>query len=176
MTPKFSLEEFETPRLRLRKLAPYDAAQLALLRSDERVNRYLDRPASASLGEAVQFVNKILSSNAYYWAINLKNDHKLIGTVCLWNLDRDNSVVEIGYELLPGFHGEGFMMEVLRVIIAYNSTALKFATIVGTTHIENIPSINLLKKNNFVRDETRENQLHEAGGSAHEIVYSLNTT
>jgi ribosomal-protein-alanine N-acetyltransferase len=175
MTPEFSLDELETPRLRLRKLAIYDAEQLALLRSDERVNRYLDRPASTSHEEAVQFVNKILYSNSYYWAINRKNETKLIGTVCLWNFDHENSVVEIGYELFPQFHGEGLMMEVIPAIIAYNSTVLQFATIIGTTHIENISSINLLKKNNFIRDETRENQFHKGGGSSHEIVYSLNT-
>jgi hypothetical protein len=44
MAPAFILKELETPRLRLRKLAIYDAAQLVLLRSDKRVNRYLDRP------------------------------------------------------------------------------------------------------------------------------------
>jgi ribosomal-protein-alanine N-acetyltransferase len=176
MAPAFILKEFETPRLRLRKLAIYDAAQLVLLRSDKRVNCYLNRPASTSPEEAVQFVNKILMSNAYYWAINLKNETKLIGTVCLWNLDRENSVVEIGYELLPQFQGEGLMMEVLRAIIAYNSTVLQFATIIGTTHIENISSLKLLEKNNFKRDRTRENQFHKEGGSLDEIIYSLQNT
>jgi len=175
MTPEFTLDELETPQLKLRKLTIDDAAQLALLRSDERVNRYLDRPASTSFEEAVQFVNKILSSNSYYWAISRKNEIEFVGTVCLWNVDHENSVVEIGYELLPEFHGQGIMIEVIPAIIAYNSSVLQFATIIGTTHIENIPSINLLKKNNFIRDETRENQLHKEGGSPHEIVYSLNT-
>ena len=176
MAPAFILKELETPRLRLRKLAIYDAAQLVLLRSDKRVNRYLDRPTSTSHEEAVQFVNKILTSNSYYWAINLKNETKLIGTVCLWNLSRENSVVEIGYELLPQFQGKGLMMEVLRAIIAYNSTVLQFATIIGTTHIENISSLKLLEKNNFIRDKTRENQFHKEGGSSNEILYSLQKT
>ena len=175
MMPEFALDKLETPRLILRKLVIADAAQLVLLRSDERVNRYLDRPVSTTYEEALQFVNKILTGSSYYWAINLKNDPKLIGTVCLWNLDRENSVVEIGYELLPGFHGKGLMMEVLSEVIAYNSTVLQFETIIGTLHIENIPSIKLLEKNNFIRDKTREDRFHAEGGPLHEVLYSLKT-
>ena len=176
MAPEFTLAELETSRLRLRKLASSDAAQLSLLRSDERVNRYLDRPPSTTYEEALQFVNKILTSNAYYWGIDLKNETKLIGTVCLWNLDRENSIAEIGYELLPEFQGRALMMEVLPAIISYNAAVLKFTTIIATTHSENIASIRLLEKSHFVRDEIRNNQLHNEGGHPQEIVYSLNIT
>ena len=173
MEPVFVLEEIETPRLSLRKLAINDAAQLVLLRSDKTVNRYLNRPASASYIEAIQFINKILSANSYYWAINLKNDSKLVGTVCLWNLDHESSVVEIGYELLPQFQGEGLMTEVLGAIIAYNSTVLQFDTIIATTHAENTSSIRLLEKNNFIRYKALENQFLNGNGSSNEILYSL---
>ncbi|HEY4325839.1 MAG TPA: GNAT family N-acetyltransferase [Mucilaginibacter sp.] len=170
---EFKFIELETSRLRLRKLVLSDAAQLELLRSDERVNRYLDRPASTSYAEAVQFVNKILAADSYYWVINLKNETKLIGTVCFWNLDYENSVVEIGYELLPEFHGKGIMMEALPAVIAYNLDHLQFDTIIATTHSENIPSIKLLENNDFKRDSLREKQLHVEGGHLNEVVYSL---
>jgi ribosomal-protein-alanine N-acetyltransferase len=169
----FKLIELETSRLRLRQLVLADAAQLLLLRSDERVNRYLDRPATTSYTEAVKFVNKILAADAYYWVINFKEETKLIGTVCLWNLDYENSVVELGYELLPEFHGKGIMMEALQAVIAYNSDHLQFDTIIGTTHIENISSIRLLENNDFKRDSLREKELHANGGAVHEAVYSL---
>jgi [ribosomal protein S5]-alanine N-acetyltransferase len=165
--------ELETSRRRLRKLVLADAAQLLLLRSDERVNRYLDRPPTSSYAEAVQFVNKILAADAYYWAISLKDETKLIGTACFWNLDYENSVVEIGYELLPEFHGKGIMREALPALIAYNSDHLHFDTIIGTTHNENISSIKLLENNGFKRDSLREKQLHAEGGSVNETVYSL---
>jgi len=170
---EFKLVELETSRLRLRKLVLADAAQLLLLRSDERVNRYLDRPPTTSHAEAVQFVNKILAADAYYWAINFKGKTELIGTVCLWNLDHENSTVEIGYELLPEFHGKGIMMEALPAIIAYNADHLQFETIIATTHHENISSIKLLENNHFKRDSLREKQLHAQGGAVNEAVYSL---
>jgi len=170
---EFRLAELETPRLRLRKLTVTDAAQLVLLRSDERVNRYLDRPAATSYTEAVQFVNKILAVHAYYWAINLKDEIKLIGTVCLYNLDYKNSVIEIGFELLPDFHRKGIMMEALQVVIAYNSDHLQFDTIIGATRLENIASIKLLEKNGFKRDILREKQLNIEGGPVSLVAHSL---
>lgn len=173
MIPQFELDELETPRLKLRKLAFADAAQLVLLRSDERVNRYLDRPASTTHEEALQFISKILAANSYYWALTLQNETALIGTMCLWNAHREKSVVEIGYELLPAYHGKGLMTEALQAVIAYNSTVLQFETIIATLHIENIPSIKLLEKNGFIRDKTGEDQLHKEGGPGCEVVYSL---
>jgi ribosomal-protein-alanine N-acetyltransferase len=176
MIAKFNLDELETQRLRLRQLTLDDAAQLVLLRSDEYVNRYLDRPATTSHDQAVQFVNSILSANAYYWAINLKNESTLIGTVCLWNLDYEQSAVEIGYELLPQFQRKGYMMEVINAIIAYNFSVLKFAKIVATIHPENISSISLLEKNNFKREERLEHQLIGNASSSREVVYIRKTS
>jgi len=171
----FKLTELATSRLRLRKIALADAEQLLLLRSDKRVNRYLDRPATTSYPEAVQFVNNILAANAYYWVISFKDDTKLIGIICLWNLDYKNSVVEIGYELLPEFHRKGIMTEALLAVVAYNSDHLQFGTITATTHHENISSIKLLENNGFKRDNVREKQFHAEGGSVKETVYSLKT-
>ena len=169
---EYNLNEFETLRLRLRKLALADADQLLLLRSDKRVNRYLDRPTTTSYNEAVQFINKILEVHAYYWAITFKDDVKLIGTICLSNLDYENSTVEIGYELFPEFQCKGIMAEALSTIITFNSDQLFFKTIIGTTHKENISSISLLEKNGFKRDHLLEEQIHAHGNPINETVYS----
>jgi len=172
---EFTLTELTTPRLRLRKIALADAEQLVLLRSDERVNRYLDRPAATSYPQAVQFVNNILAGHAYYWVINFKDEAKLIGIICLRNPDYKNSVVEIGYELLPEFQGKGIMTEALSAVIAYNSDHLQFRTIIGTTHRENISSIKLLENSGFKRDSMYEKQFYAEGGHVNETVYSLKT-
>ncbi|MBE9586955.1 GNAT family N-acetyltransferase [Mucilaginibacter sp. JRF] len=165
--------ELSSPRLTLRKIMLADTAQLVLLRSDERVNRYLNRPATTSYEGAVEFIVNILAADAHYWVITLKDETKLIGTICLWNTDHKRSVVEIGYELLPEFQGKGIMSEALSAVIAYNFDHLKFKTIVGTTHSENVSSIKILENNGFKRDVAREQQLQTEGGVVQEIVYSL---
>lgn len=169
----FRFAKLETSRLVLRQLMLADAAQLALLRSDTQVNRYLGRPAATSHTEAVQFVNNILAAHAYYWAIHFKEKTELIGIICLQNDDYKNSVVEIGYELLPEFHGKRIMTEALSAVVAYNSNRLQFETIIATTHRENIPSIKLLESTGFKYDAIREYQLRAQGGHENEMVYSL---
>src|SRR5665213_2420913 len=124
-----------TDRLILRKLEMNDADELLKLRSDESVNKYLDRPKSITFNETLEFINKIetaLSKNeSFYWAISLKDNSKLIGAICLWNLDKENSRAEIGYELLPVYQGKGLMQEALSKIIEFGFQTLGFKTIVA---------------------------------------------
>src|SRR4051794_24792320 len=100
-----------TERLLLRKLEITDTDQVFRLRSDEAVNKFLDRNKAESAAEASAFIVKINNGIEHhewlYWAIALKKDPSLmIGTICLWNFSADD-VAEIGYELMPAFQGMG---------------------------------------------------------------------
>ena len=98
MLPEFPV--LTTDRLRLRKLAREDADDIFLLRSDDSVNRYLDRPKANSIEDAALFIQKICgfidNRQSFYWAIVLKEDSKFVGTVTLFNFSEDNSCAEIG--------------------------------------------------------------------------------
>ena len=48
-----------TQRLILRKLNIKDAKEIMMLRSDEQVNKFIDRPKSIDLNEAKKFIEKI---------------------------------------------------------------------------------------------------------------------
>jgi ribosomal-protein-alanine N-acetyltransferase len=91
----------KTERVILRKLDVEDADELLKLRSDDGVNKYLDRPKTITHNEAIEFIDKIddgINNNQWFYrAISLKNDSKLIGSICLWNIDRENSLAEVGY-------------------------------------------------------------------------------
>ena len=166
-----------TDRLILRKLEMDDAGELLKLRSDESVNKYLERPKSTTINEVIEFINKIetgISKNeSFYWAISLKNESKLIGTICLWNLDKENSRAEVGYELLPAYQGKGLMQEALSKIIEYAFQTLGFKTITAYPDSANERSVRILEKNNFRRDKTLEDEYYREGGSVNEVIYSL---
>jgi len=170
---------FITDRLILRKLEMDDAGELLKLRSDESVNKYLDRPKTTTFNEAIEFINKIetgISKNeSFYWAISLKDDSKLIGTICLWNLDKENSRAEVGYELLPRCQGKGLMQEALLKIIEYGFKTQGFKTIVAYPNAGNAKSIRILGKNNFRRDKALENEYFKKEGFGNEIIYSLSS-
>jgi ribosomal-protein-alanine N-acetyltransferase len=104
-----------TERLTLRQLASGDERELFILRSDIEVNKYLDRPISKTIDDTRKFINKVNENiernESLYWAIILTGKNALVGTVCLFGYSDENYKCEIGFELLPGFQGQGIMNE-----------------------------------------------------------------
>lgn len=159
----------KTKRLLLRKLDINDAPEIFSLRSDDRVNKYLDRPKATSLAEAKAFIERITTAidqnNSFYWAISFKEDHKLIGTICLWNIDRENSTIEIGYEMMPAHQGKGLVQEALLKVIDYTFNTLVFKTIFAYPIAANEKSTRLLERNGFTTESKKE--------AGKEMIYSL---
>ena len=149
-----------TQRLILRRLNIKDTKEIMMLRSDEQVNKFIDRPKSIDLTEAKQFIEKIdkgINNNEWiYWAITLKDDDTLIGTICLWNISIENDTAEIGYELHPDFQGKGIMKEAIQKIIEYGFNKMQLEIITAFTHPGNNRSTNLLLKYNFLLDKNYE--------------------
>lgn len=148
--------ELKTERLILRQLKNEDESEIFLIRSDERVNRFLDRQKAKSLAEARDFINKInaaISNNeSVYWAITLRDSPALIGTICFWNILWENSIAEIGYELMPDQQGKGFMQESISRIIEYGFQEMHLRKIDAYPSADNASSVKLLEKNNFKLD------------------------
>ena len=144
-----------TDRLVLRELRMEDAEEIYLLRSDESVNALIDRATATSIEDAYSFINKILSAQnnneSIMWVIALKDDPKLIGTICCWNIVKEKDEAEVGYELLPPYHGKGIMHEALKKVIAYGFDILKLKKIVAEPKNINLNSIKLLEKCGFVK-------------------------
>jgi [ribosomal protein S5]-alanine N-acetyltransferase len=166
-----------TERLILRKISPDDAPELFFMRTDERVMRYIDKPRAKTIDETLAFVKKIhdleANNNAVTWAITLKTDPKLIGTVCLWNLQKEHYRAEVGYALHPDHHRKGIMDEVLRTVIDYGFNTVKLHSIEANVNPANEASIKLLEKNKFVREAYyRENYFFE-GKFLDTAIYSL---
>lgn len=143
----------KTERLVLKQLCENDKAAIFLLRSDERVNKYIDRPQQQSIDEALAFINKINmaieQNQSVYWAISLKNNAELIGTICLWNFSANHLTAELGYELSPTFQGQGIMNEAIEAVLKYAFEIIELESIVAYTHKDNSSSIKLLEKNGF---------------------------
>lgn len=156
-----------TERLILRQVKIQDDNEVFALRSDKRVNQFLDRPKPKIVDDARKFIEKIndriAKNEVIYWAITLKNDSKLIGTICYWNISKENSRAEIGYELHPDFQGKGIMQEVIIKVIDYGFETMKLKSIDADLHPNNAKSINLLEKNSFVYNRRSKDT----------VVYSL---
>ena len=143
-----------TKRLMLRKINQEDRNEIFSIKSNEKMLEYLDNKKYESIEEAEEYIERINDSigdnKSIMWGIALKdNDSMIIGTICLWNFNIEDKSAEVGYELMPEFQGKGIMDEALKSVIKYAFNFAKFKTLTVYTHIENIKSINMLKKNNF---------------------------
>jgi ribosomal-protein-alanine N-acetyltransferase len=146
--PNFTI--LRTKRLLLRQLQPEDAPEIFKLRSDEKVSALIDRPIATSIDDALQFIDKIIASQNTHegilWAITLKGDPKLIGTIVYWNIVKQKDEAEVGYELLPAYYGQGIMQEALLKVIEFGFKTLGLKTIVADPKAINERSVRLLEK------------------------------
>lgn len=178
MNIRFSpFPKLQTERLILRKLSLDDAEEIFFLRSDGEVNRYLDRARAVDLDDAIAFTNKVnigIANNKWiYWAVCFKDNPKLIGTVCLWNLNEEENKAEVGYELIPEYQRKGIAGEALSAVIEFGFSKLELGKIEAYTHKENLASIKLLEKLNFVRDFDEETKIDFTIENPKTAVYSL---
>jgi ribosomal-protein-alanine N-acetyltransferase len=150
-----------TERVNLRQVNIQDDNEVFALRSDTRVNKFLDRPTPVTIDDARKFIEKIndqiAKNEVIYWAITLKDDNKLIGTIGYWNFAKEHSRAEIGYELHPDFQGKGIMQEAIVKVIDYGFETMKLKSIDADLDPNNTKSINLLQKNGFVYNRRLKN-------------------
>lgn len=166
-----------TERLLLRPLTLNDANEIFLLRSDDVVNQYLGRAKATSLQEAIDFINKInfgsRNQQSFYWAICLNDSDSLVGTICLWNFSPQGGSAEIGYELLPRYHGKGIMQEALTRVLDFAFTTVQLSTIEAWTTQQNVGSIRLLERNHFARDQNLEKNIDRNVEGPDLVIYVL---
>jgi [ribosomal protein S5]-alanine N-acetyltransferase len=167
----------KTDRLILRRLTIEDENEIFFLRSDESVNQYVDRPKPNSLADARNHIDKVNNgidnNESAFWGITLLNNPAIIGTICLWNISKENHTAEVGFDLMPVFQGKGIMKEALSEVATYGFETMKVTKLVGWVRHENRKSISLLSKFNFTRDAGEEEkadktELHNM------VIYSLN--
>lgn len=170
-----SFPQLMTERLVLRSLSEADAHDIMLLRSNEQINKFLNRPACIDLEAAICFITKIErgieNKESLYWVISLKENDQLIGTICLWNFESDKMQAEVGFELFPGFQGRGIMKETLLEVVAFGFKQLKLKTITALTDPGNQPSIKLLQRAGFIADSDYSVVAKEEAGNL--VVFYL---
>jgi ribosomal-protein-alanine N-acetyltransferase len=169
--------QLSTEHLLLRQLSLNDAEEIFALRSNEIVNKYLNRPKARSIDDAKDFIKKINigveSNQSMYWAICLREQLTLIGTICLWNFSDEGNKAEIGYELLPQFHGKGIMQEAFSEVVEFGFLTLQLDRIEAWTMLQNENSVKILERNNFKRNADLESRIDRVAEGPDTIIYTL---
>ena len=171
------LPALKAKRLLLRQVTQADVNEIFFLRSDPEVMKYIDRAPAKTTDEALNFIQMITdlekNNDAVTWAITLKGNPKLIGTICYWNIHKEHYRAEIGYALHPDYQGKGIMQEALSEVLDYRFNVMKLHSIEANVNPANIASIKLLEKNNFIREGYfKENYFYD-GKFLDSAIYSL---
>lgn len=168
--PSAVFPQLKTDRLVLRELVHADSEQLLAIRSNEAINRFIGRSNQQTMEAINQFIQARkkdrLDGKGVYWVIQLENTPGVIGTICCWNFDYEAATAEIGYELLPAYHGKGLMREAIEKVIAFGFNNMLLKTITAWPMPQNEPSVKLLERSGFTYSEAIDGQL----------VYKLNNT
>ncbi|HEY4628068.1 MAG TPA: GNAT family N-acetyltransferase [Flavobacterium sp.] len=167
----------ETERLLLRRVNDNDANEIFALRSNPETMKYIPRPLVKSIDDALEHIAmidaKIESNEGINWAITYKDNPKLIGIIGHYRIKPENYRAEIGYMLLPEYHGKGIVSEAVKEAINYGFNEIKLHSIEAIIDPENFGSERVLQKCGFVKEaHLKENAFYE-GRFLDTVIYSI---
>ncbi|OXE99145.1 ribosomal-protein-alanine N-acetyltransferase [Flavobacterium araucananum] len=178
--PEFNFTPFpviETERLLLRRVTIDDANDIFILRSNPETMKFIPRPLLKSAEDALVLIaeieSKINTNVGINWAITLKDNPKLLGIIGYYRMQPENYRAEIGYILLPEFHGKGIIPEAVNRLITYGFEDLKLHSIEAVIDPENYASEKVLQKCGFVKEaHFKESEFYD-GRFLDKVIYSL---
>ena len=150
----------KTKRLTLRELYFDDVEVILKLRSSQEINKFVATKRMRNFEEAEEFItvcnHLYKEKKRIFWAIQFKE--KVIGTIVLHNISLEDKYAEIGYKLDLTHFKKGFMSEAMEKVLKFGFDKMKLKTIEAFTHKNNLPSIALLKKHNFIFQTERRDK------------------
>jgi [ribosomal protein S5]-alanine N-acetyltransferase len=88
----------------------------------------------------------------YQLAITLRGEGQLIGNCGIRMESGDSRQANIGYEIAPGYWGEGYASEAARVVVAFGFGELRLHRIWARCVAENVASYRVLEKTGMRRE------------------------
>jgi len=167
----------QTERLILRELKRTDSSNIFYLRSSKRILRYLYRLPEKSESTAGEFIMKIKKNtregSAIMWGICKQGKDKVIGTICIWNIEPENHRGEVGFVLHPRYQGKGYMKEALTRVLEFAFVQNEFNTISGYVAPDNTASTKLLASSGFKREAHLRESVYFDGKYSDMYIYGI---
>ncbi len=167
----------ETERLIIRYVSSSDAYDMYEYSSLEEVCRYLLWSPHINMAATegyIEFLEKRYLRGLYGdWAVELKENGKMIGTCGFANIDSESKICEIGYVLSPFYRGKGYMTEAVNAVLEMSFELLGMEKAKLRIIKENEPSIRLAERVGFRRDEFGEYPLEIKGETRFVVDYVI---
>ncbi len=139
-------KEFSTQRLFLNELTEDDAQFILELTNTIGWIQFIGDRNIHSKEQAMEYIHKIDNNpDAKYWKVNLKQNQEAIGIITLVKRDYLDDF-DIGFAFLPQFVKKGYAFEATKIVLNQVINQTKNQCIYAVTQLDNIDSINLLRK------------------------------
>ncbi len=144
----------ETHRLQLRELTHDDISFIIELLNSPGWLQYIGDRNVRTAEQAQAYLEngpiKSYATNGYgLWMVILKGASTPVG-MCGILKRTELATPDIGYALLPAFHGKGYANEIVSATLRHAKDILGIAGLSAIVQPDNTRSIGLLKKNGFV--------------------------
>ncbi len=142
-------KELFTDRLILRKFNINDLKDFNEYASQPEVARFLTWYPHKDLEESKEILeNKFLvyNNDTFRWAIEVKEENKLIGAIDVCRYNFDSQIFEIGYCINKNYWGKGYVSEALNAVTEYLFKQVLPSEIRIFCDIENPGSYHVMKK------------------------------
>jgi len=177
MKTLITFPEIRTENLLLRRMSHKDIPDIFEMRNNPKMIGFTDGKIDGSYDETkvyIDMMSKGIDENKWIiWAIEHKATHKVIGSISIWNIDDEKMNGELGYGVIPDYHGKGLMKEALLIIVEFGFIELDLNEIFAYTEENNLSSIRLLEKCNFKEVERIEEEGFYKKEIFNMVVYSM---
>lgn len=142
--------QLQTDRVILRKFNLYDLDDMVILYSDETVNEFLPWFPHSSRKETEDYLHNVVMKEyekavAYFYAIQLKANGKMIGYVTVNGIDPEIGCGDLGYALMKDYWGQGLVAECCNAVIKQlKEDGFKYIT--ATHDVKNSKSGRVMQK------------------------------
>jgi RimJ/RimL family protein N-acetyltransferase len=167
----------ETPRLRLRRFQPADAAAFGAYRSDPAIARYQSWTAPVPEAEAAFLVGEFAAGDPdqpgwFQYAIEVKDGGGLAGDVGV-NLHENRRQAELGFTLAPQWQGQGYATEAVRAVLLDAFGRRGLHRVSAECDARNHPSARLLERAGFQQEGHRPEFTWIKGEWTDDLLFGL---
>ena len=156
-----------TPRLTLRPVSRRDADDLFEYAQDDQVSRHVLWTAYRSRSEAVDYIRAVRrqyrSGFPGVFAIEYRENRKMIGTIGFMWINREYRSAEVGYSLNRSYWNRGIMTEALDEVLRYGFEQLRLNRIEAQHETDNPASGRVMEKAGMVREGVLRQRLKNKG-------------
>ena len=166
------MKHLTTKRLHLREITPEDAPAIFSYFSNHEVTKYYGMEPLTTIEQAEHLVSHFSTiyaqNKGMRWAIELKEQSGLIGTIGINLLSISHKRAEVGYELHPDYWGKGLVGEALEAVVQFAFEELQLNRIGATVFVENETSQHVLIRQGFEREGLLRQYIVQSG-IAHDV-------